>query len=137
MDDRHYMWVSQGSQGSLDEMKQRLFSVRAGVRARTVGRGYQGLDFLKVLRFSFPVPVVSLSANDEVSLFGSLLLQKTLKIYHLRFALVKIELYLQASLLETREMRYQQIPNVATSLWLDSAKDFQMTVTVFYFMTIF
>ena len=133
MDDRHYMWVSQGSQGSLDEMKQRLFSVRA----RTVGRGYQGLDFLKVLRFSFPVPVVSLSANDEVSLFGSLLLQKTLKIYHLRFALVKIELYLQASLLGTREMRYQQIPNVATSLWLDSAKDFQMTVTVFYFMTIF
>ena len=133
MDDRHYMWVSQGSQGSLDEMKQRLFSVRA----RTVGRGYQGLDFLKVLRFSFPVPVVGLSANDEVSLFGSLLLQKTLKIYHLRFALVKIELYLQASLLGTREMRYQQIPNVATSLWLDSAKDFQMTVTVFYFMTIF
>ena len=133
MDDRHYMWVSQGSQGSLDEMKQRLFSVRA----RTVGRGYSGLDFLKVLRFSFPVPVVGLSANDEVSLFGSLLLQKTLKIYHLRFALVKIELYLQASLLGTREMRYQQIPNVATSLWLDSAKDFQMTVTVFYFMTIF
>ena len=133
MDDRHYMWVSQGSQGSLDEMKQRLFSVRA----RTVGKGYQGLDFLKVLRFSFPVPVVGLSANDEVSLFGSLLLQKTLKIYHLRFALVKIELYLQASLLGTREMRYQQIPNVATSLWLDSAKDFQMTVTVFYFMTIF
>ena len=133
MDDRHYMWVSQGSQGSLDEMKQRLFSVRA----RTVGRGYQGLDFLKVLRFSFPVPVVGLSANDEVSLFGSLLLQKTLKIYHWRFALVKIELYLQASLLGTREMRYQQIPNVATSLWLDSAKDFQMTVTVFYFMTIF
>ena len=133
MDDRHYMWVSQGSQGSLDQMKQRLFSVRA----RTVGRGYQGLDFLKVLRFSFPVPVVGLSANDEVSLFGSLLLQKTLKIYHWRFALVKIELYLQASLPGTREMRYQQIPNVATSLWLDSAKDFQMTVTVFYFMTIF
>ena len=133
MDDRHYMWVSQGSQGSLDEMKQRLFSVRA----RRVGRGYQGLDFLKVLRFSFPVPVVGLSANDEVSLFGSLLLQKTLKSYHLRFALVKIEPYLQASLLGTREMRYQQIPNVATSLWLDSAKDFQMTVTVFYFMTIF
>ena len=133
MDDRHYMWVSQGSQGSLDEMKQRLFSVRE----RTVGRGYSGLDFLKVLRFSFPVPVVGLSANDEVSLFGSLLLQKTLKIYHLRFELVKIELYLQASLLGTREMRYQQIPNVATSLWLDSAKDFQMTVTVFYFMTIF
>ena len=133
MDDRHYMWVSQGSQGSLDEMKQRLFSVRA----RTVGRGYQGLDFLKVLRFSFPVPVVGLSANDEVSLFGSLLLQKTLKIYHLRFALVKIELYLQASLLGTREMRYQQIPNVATSLWLDSSKDFQMTVTIFYFLTIF
>ena len=136
MDDRHYMWVSQGSQGSLDEMKQRLFSVRA----RTVGRGYQGLDFLKVLRFSFPVPVVGLSANDEVSLFhlfGSLLLQKTLKIYHLRFALVKIELYLQASLLGTREMRYQQIPNVATSLWLDSSKDFQMTVTIFYILTIF
>ena len=133
MDDRHYMWVSQGSQGSLDEMKQRLFSVRA----RTVGRGYQGLDFLKVLRFSFPVPVVGLSANDEVSLFGSLLLQKTLKIYHLRFAPVKIELHLYASLLGTREMRYQQIPNVATSQWLDSAKDFQMTVTVFYFMTIF
>ena len=42
-------------------------------------------DFLKDLRFSFPVPKV----GPELSLSRSLLPQKTKKIYRSRFALAK------------------------------------------------
>ena len=53
------------------------------------------LDFIKVIRFSFPVPVVGPSAKVELSLSRWLLPQKTswgaenIKIYRSRFALVK------------------------------------------------
>ena len=48
------------------------------------------LDFLKVLRFSFPVPVVGPSAKDDLSLSRSLLPEKhKKKNYRSRFALVK------------------------------------------------
>lgn len=47
MDDRHYMWVSQGSQGSLGEMQSRLFSVRARTVGYRAGEGVLGTSEMR------------------------------------------------------------------------------------------